>query len=153
MRRVLIKVSESHFDKLDSVVDALSIKGLVSIEVLRAIGVVIGECPDEAIEKLKRVAGVLAIVEDQKEFQLLVTDLQGAKPIVKGRPSTSASQFGRNDGNPTSMNMRELIDRCTRFDTSEVYAGGNIRADVHTPSNLACAYDGRYMSSRKRYRD
>jgi hypothetical protein len=87
MLKVLVKISKSHYDRLDEVVEALSDKGFVPLEDLREIGVIIGESPNKAIRKLEQTPGVSVVVEDKKDFQLLSDkkNIKGTSP-TQGQP-------------------------------------------------------------------
>lgn len=119
MRRLLVQISDSYFDKLDSVVEALSAKGFIPLKILRTIGVVIGEYPDKTIEKLERTPGVSVVVEDRKEFRLLqeqphLTGRRNTKQAFRGDLFGSENLAGHSD--TLRVDTHELIDKYTRFD-------------------------------------
>lgn len=141
MVRILISVSRSHATKLDSLVEELVRKGFILKEALPAINILVGECPESAIEKLERVAGVSMIVEDQKSFRLLDAkrkrvELSGNKEPSKRLCADLGGPFDHTD-DFIDEHTSQLIAECSRYDSSDEDAHPNRRGARHENREFA----------------
>lgn len=114
MPRLVVKVSKSHYDKLDSVVETLAGIGFIPLTILRQIGVIIGDYRGGSINKLERVPGVSVVVEDQREFRPSDTKSENAR--VRAGSWSLKSPRRSSVGDSAKKKLREIIDACTRFD-------------------------------------
>ena len=71
--RLLVSVEDEYLDRMFSLVENLQNKGMKVEQVMEKLGIIVGYCSLQQIEKISKIPGILNVERD-REYQLAPPD-------------------------------------------------------------------------------